>query len=152
MLKDKKREINELVLEKREEINECNVDILNQESCLAEVESKYKRKIELCEQSVQNMEKVINNHKMANSKTPTSYVDVEQVKDIPISDYVDFNRAGFAPCLFHDEKTPSMKYYKNKNRVHCFGCNQGGDVVDVIQQLHDCDMKKALAILSGKST
>jgi hypothetical protein len=152
MLKDKKKELNQLVLDKRDEINECADDIVNLQQCERTVDFKYDREIELCKTAVQNMERVLNNHKIANSKDETAYIDVEQVKDIPITDYVDFNRSGFANCIWHNEKTPSMKYYKKNNRVHCFGCGVGGDVIDVVMALNDCDMKEALKTLSGKPT
>lgn len=38
------------------------------------------------------------------------------------------NRAGFAVCPFHSEKTASMKIYNNG--FYCFGCNAHGSVID----------------------
>ena len=32
---------------------------------------------------------------------------------------VHVNRGGFASCLFHEERTPSMKLYNN--HFHCYG-------------------------------
>lgn len=43
------------------------------------------------------------------------------------------NRANFICCPFHNEKTPSMKIYKQD--YHCFGCNQHGDVISFVQKL-----------------
>ena len=77
-------------------------------------------------------------------------VDVSEVKDIPISDYVEFNRAGFAKCLWHTEKTGSMKLYPQENKVKCFGCGEGGDIIDVIQIINGCEFKEALKFLSNK--
>lgn len=68
-------------------------------------------------------------------------------KDRPISDFIQFDKAGFASCIWHNEKTASMKYYPKDNRVHCFGCSKSGDIIDVIQQLQGCSFKEALTII-----
>lgn len=39
-----------------------------------------------------------------------------------------FNRAGFAVCPFHNEKTASFKIHNG--RGHCFGCGWDGDIFD----------------------
>lgn len=44
-------------------------------------------------------------------------------------------------CLFHDEKTPSMKLYE-KN-YHCFGCGAHGDVIALAANLLDVTMLEA---------
>lgn len=48
---------------------------------------------------------------------------------------VEVNRAGFARCPFHSEKTPSMKIYKGDRGWHCFGCNRSGSVIDLTMGL-----------------
>lgn len=84
-----------------------------------------------------------------NSTTPSNRVDVADVKDVPISAYIDFNKQGKAQCIWHNDKNPSLHYYAKDNRVHCFSCGAGGDVVDVIQKLHECTFKEALTVLSN---
>ena len=70
---------------------------------------------------------------------------IADIKKIPIESLIEFNRSGFAPCVFHNEKTPSMKYYRDDNRVYCFGCGKGGDILDVYQALHNIsDVKEAI--------
>jgi len=72
---------------------------------------------------------------------------VMTAKNVPIEYYVKFNREGFAPCLWHNEVEPSMFYYKNQNKVHCFGCNQNADVIDVVQKINGVSMQEALKII-----
>lgn len=72
---------------------------------------------------------------------------IAEAKQIPINHYVKFNHQNFARCLWHDEKTASMFWYRKQNRVKCFGCGQLGDVIDVIQQMNNTDLKGALDIL-----
>ena len=42
-------------------------------------------------------------------------------------------RRGFTNCIFHDDKNPSMKLYKD--HYHCFGCGAHGDVISFAAQL-----------------
>jgi hypothetical protein len=71
--------------------------------------------------------------------------DIAKIKQIPITNYIDFNKGGFAKCIFHSpDKTPSMKYYPKNNTVHCFSCGKSGDVIDVFGQLNSCDFKTAI--------
>ncbi|MBO5389158.1 MAG: hypothetical protein J6A59_13695 [Lachnospiraceae bacterium] len=45
---------------------------------------------------------------------------------------VDFDQKIVVCCPLHDEDTPSCRYYESTNSFYCFGCQKGGDVV----QLH----------------
>lgn len=35
-------------------------------------------------------------------------------------------------CFLHDEKSPSLKFNTNKNYWKCFGCGEGGSVIDLV--------------------
>jgi hypothetical protein len=87
----------------------------------------------------------------SNKPTSKKFIDKESVKDIPISDYLDFNRAKKCPCIWHNDKNPSLQYYPQTNTVYCWSCGASGDIIDVIQQLHGCDFKQALKILNNES-
>lgn len=56
---------------------------------------------------------------------------------------LDFNRLGFAVCPFHSEKTPSFKTNKAKNTFHCFGCGEGGSVIDFVMKIESCSFADA---------
>lgn len=74
--------------------------------------------------------------------------NLELAKKIPITNFLEFNRSGFTRCLWHDERTGSLKYYPKTNHVYCYaGCGKK-DVVDVVMQLRNIDFKEALKILS----
>jgi len=77
-----------------------------------------------------------------------SELDVERAKLVPITDFLPVNKAGFVSCPWHNERTKSCKYYKKDNRVHCFGCDNGGDVIDVIQKILNKDFKEAVRFLT----
>lgn len=76
--------------------------------------------------------------------------DLISLKQIPIDRFISFNSSGMAKCIFHNEKTPSMKYYKKSNTVHCFGCGKTADVIDIVRELNKCTFKEALKILKNE--
>lgn len=53
---------------------------------------------------------------------------------------------GMACCIFHTDKTPSMKV---DNRFHCFGCQADGDVIDFTAQLFGIGNKQAAEKLAA---
>lgn len=57
------------------------------------------------------------------------------------------NRAGFAVCPFHAEKTGSLKFYDN-GTAHCFGaCCQNFDSVDIAAALTGLTVLEAAKLL-----
>ena len=46
------------------------------------------------------------------------------------------NRSGLIRCIFHNDKSPSMKVDR---RYYCFGCGCTGDAIDFTAQLFDID-------------
>lgn len=82
------------------------------------------------------------------------YTETIDVKQIPISDFVQFDNRGFAQCLFHADKSPSMIYNgfnsNFPNTVKCFACGKFGSVVDVIMAQKSCEFKEAVNFLKSK--
>jgi len=75
--------------------------------------------------------------------------DLFDIKQIPITNFMAFNRGGFAKCLWHQDKTASLKYYNEiarfPNTVYCFGaCQRTYDVIDVIQKLEGLSFSEAI--------
>lgn len=61
---------------------------------------------------------------------------------------IPVNRAGFACCIVHNEKTPSMKVYGENRGWHCFGCGANGDVISLVQKIFNIDFKTAIRKLN----
>lgn len=57
------------------------------------------------------------------------------------------NRAGFMPCPFHKEKTPSFKVYPRYGK--CFGCGWCGDIIAFVEKYEGLTFVKALEALGG---
>lgn len=49
-------------------------------------------------------------------------------------------KSGLISCIFHNDKTPSMKVDR---RYYCFGCGVTGDVIDFTAQLFGLSLKEA---------
>lgn len=73
---------------------------------------------------------------------------IQKAKSYPIDNLIDFDGGGFARCIWHQEKSGSMKYYPSNNKVHCFGCGKNGDSIDVYQKLNDVNLVEAIKKLS----
>lgn len=91
----------------------------------------------------------LNGH--APSKGQITDSDIENAKGYPIESLIKFNHAGKAVCLWHEEKTPSLHFYRKGNRVRCFGCNRAEDAIGVYRALFNVDFIAAVKALSGKN-
>jgi len=47
-------------------------------------------------------------------------------------------------CIFHDEKTPSLKITPDKNLYHCFGCGAAGSIIDWVMHTQGLDFRAAV--------
>ncbi|MCY4576706.1 MAG: CHC2 zinc finger domain-containing protein [Chloroflexi bacterium] len=52
-------------------------------------------------------------------------------------------------CPFHDEAEGSFTVYGDSQRWYCFGCGEGGDVLDFIQRTESVPLAGALQLLGG---
>ena len=73
--------------------------------------------------------------------------DIEMAKSVPITQFIEVNRSGFTRCMFHNEKTASFHYNRQNNRWTCFGCNEFGDVIDLIMRIHNHSFVDAVKFL-----
>ncbi len=70
-----------------------------------------------------------------------------------ISNYVKLKKTGknyTGLCPFHDEKTPSFTVDTSKQLYHCFGCGEGGDVINFIEKIENMDFVEAVEFLAKK--
>ena len=61
---------------------------------------------------------------------------------------ISVNRAGFALCPFHGEKTPSLKFFDDGG-FYCFGCHVGGTAIDFTARLLDVEPLEAVKRLNA---
>lgn len=81
--------------------------------------------------------------------------DINNIKSIPITDFIDFDMAGFARCIWHKssgriERTPSLHYYQKTNTVYCFACCKYADVISVVRETQNLSFIEAVNFLKEK--
>lgn len=57
---------------------------------------------------------------------------------------------GFCKCPLHGEKTSSMKIYPGSRGWYCFGCHQGGSVIDLVMAYYGLGLKDAIRLLNDE--
>lgn len=75
-------------------------------------------------------------------------LNIVKAKQYPIEDLLEFNRSGFAKCIWHSEKTGSLHWDQKRNKAHCFsGCGDF-DSIDIYMKLYNVPLKEAVQKLS----
>lgn len=94
-------------------------------------------------------EYIIKRNNLALNKGSRNFVaNIEKAKQYPITELIEFNNAGMAKCIFHNEKTASLKYYPKTNSVYCFGCHEYADSIKIYRHLTNCSFVDAVKKLS----
>jgi DNA primase len=74
--------------------------------------------------------------------------------DEVVSSYVTLRPAGGGSlkglCPFHDEKSPSFHVTPSRNFYHCFGCQEGGDVLNFLMKIDGLSFVEAVERLADK--
>jgi hypothetical protein len=78
---------------------------------------------------------------------------IQQALAVPIENLINqpLRKSGKALvglCPLHNEKHPSFYIYPETNSCWCYGCNQGGDVINLIKLLHGYSFKEAVQYLT----
>lgn len=70
-----------------------------------------------------------------------------------VSRYVELRQAGRnwkGLCPFHNEKTPSFNVNPDRQIFHCFGCQEGGDVIGFLMKHDGLSFPEATRTLAGE--
>ncbi|MPV37941.1 DNA primase, partial [Georgenia subflava] len=72
-----------------------------------------------------------------------------------VGTYVTLKAAGVGSmkglCPFHDERTPSFHVRPQLGLWHCFGCDEGGDVISFVQKIDHLPFTEAVEHLAAKA-
>lgn len=70
-----------------------------------------------------------------------------------VSRYVELKQAGRnwkGLCPFHNEKTPSFNVNPDRQMFHCFGCQEGGDVIGFMMKHEGLSFPEATRAMAGE--
>jgi DNA primase len=70
-----------------------------------------------------------------------------------VEDYVRLEKKGgryWGLCPFHNEKTPSFTVDPDRKMYHCFGCGQGGGVINFIMEMDKLSFPEAIETLARR--
>jgi hypothetical protein len=95
---------------------------------------------------------------VAKGRTPKGRLTEEEIQQalaVPIENLINqpLRKSGKALvglCPFHNERHPSFYVYPETNSCWCYGCNQGGNVINFVELLHGYSFKEAVKYLIGK--
>ena len=72
-----------------------------------------------------------------------------------VSEYIPLKPGGSgafkANCPFHQERTPSFYISRPRQTWHCFGCDQGGDLISFVMKMEGMEFREALELLAQKA-
>lgn len=71
-----------------------------------------------------------------------------------ISQYISLKQSGSnfsGLCPFHSEKTGSFHVNQGKQIYKCFGCGEGGDVINFVMKIENLDFIEAVKLLAEKN-
>lgn len=88
---------------------------------------------------------------------PDSFLDElrmrNEIEEV-VERYVHLKRGGsrrIGLCPFHSEKTPSFTVFSDTQSFFCFGCGEGGDVINFIQRIENLDWLDAVKLLAEQT-
>ena len=74
---------------------------------------------------------------------------ITRAKQYPISNLLEFNGKNMCICPFHNERTPSLHYYKKTNSCYCFGgCGRAYDAINIYMHIHNVSFSDAVKELN----
>ena len=70
---------------------------------------------------------------------------IDQARQYPITNIIDFPKGRHRCCPFHEDSNPSMALYDN--HVHCFVCNRSWDSISAVMDLDEVSFREAVLAL-----
>lgn len=81
--------------------------------------------------------------------------NLEAIKAVPVDSLMPYGPVWRSEkrwtyrCPVHNEKTASMVYYRDQNTWHCFGCGEGGSVIDLVMKMENINFIEACRRLTS---
>lgn len=141
-----KKELKEILKRTQKNIDDCKIALRNPN--LNEITIGF---LEACKEDWMEKKKKINGQLEFRDKIH-ELGSLKKAKEYPMEQLLEFNNQGFVSCPFHGpEHTPSAKLYRERNKIHCFGCGVDADTIDVYQKINNVEFNIAVQALCPKN-
>lgn len=96
--------------------------------------------------------------KWLTNPNPKKTIDIDIIKEqVKVADYlkimgcklIPFGKRLKCKCIFHNEKSPSLVIYPETNSYYCFGCGEGGSIIDLVMKTQGMTVSQAVKKLSS---
>ncbi len=75
-----------------------------------------------------------------------SQADIDRARDFPIHELIEFKN-GKAMAWCHADRSPSLSWWRDKNKAYCFPCSKAFDSIDVIMYQQEISFYEAVRVL-----
>jgi len=105
----------------------------------------------LCMSKIAGGEQIQDFTELLKKSRSENKIDIQRAKAFPMEELL--RRYGYEPrmgsvnCPFHDDSSPSLSIHKKTNRWKCFGCNAGGDTIDLVMKKQNVSFVEAVNFL-----
>lgn len=83
--------------------------------------------------------------------TPAEIKSRFRLRDEITARGIEINRAGFCKCPLHSgDNTASFRVYDDQNTWWCYGCGEGGDIIDFVRRIDGLSFPEACKAISGE--
>lgn len=101
-------------------------------------------------EELEKEERAVSREVRVSRELPEGITDdvVANARNYPIDKLIELNK-NKCNCLWHKEKTASLHYYRDSNKLWCFGsCGRGFDAIDVYMKTHNVRFTEAVKALN----
>lgn len=140
------KQLNKLLKETQEEIN--NLLEFIRKNRIEHSQLQDLERADYVEKKIQIKKKIEALKKFGARNKEEVGLNIAKAKQYPIENLLEFDSGGFTRCPYHNEKTGSMKWYPERNKVHCFGGCGDFDSIDVYQKLNNVSFNEAVKALT----
>ncbi len=160
IIDSKLREIDDEIIQVRDQINNLVGQIAKaseNDRILGEVLLKHGLIKEQCELERQRRQLLRYKYISKKHKSPSGHkLDVESARNYPIlslaEQYTRVRRTGktfVGRCPLHDDRSPSFYVYPESNSFYCFGCNKGGNGINLVMEKEQMAFKDAVHFINN---
>ena len=66
------------------------------------------------------------------------------IKSVVVKYGYGIDSKNFMKCIFHEDKTNSLKLYSGNKGWHCFACSKSGSIIDFVMHIFSLDFNSAI--------